>query len=155
VTVLEEELSRDIRTRVRMWNFLDEGLAQRGIITPEAVRSVELAGAVVDTGSTRLVFTQELVDRLGLSPDGEIAVRYADSRVARKRLARGVAVEIMGRVGTFDAVVEERGEPLIGMEVLEGLDLWPDPQRGLLTTNPASPDIPLYNLLRSETCPLP
>ncbi len=148
-------MAREIRTRARMWNFVDEALAERGLIRPEEVRSVELEDAIVDTGSTRLVLTQELVQRLGLSIRGEIGVRYADNRTARKPLAGVVAVEIMGRVAHLDAVVEDRGDPLIGMEILEALDLWPDPQRGILTTNPESPDIPLYNLLRAETCLFP
>jgi predicted aspartyl protease len=88
-----------------------------------------------------------------LLPIGQITVRYADDRRATKEVAGGVVVEIMGRRTTLDVIVEERGEPLIGMAVLEELDLWPDPQRGVLTTNPASPDVPLYNLLREESCP--
>ncbi len=139
-------MAREIKTRVRLWNYGDEVLSQRGFIPPEEVRSIELEEAVVDTGSTRLVLTRELVQRLGLPLVGEITVKYADSRTASKHIARGVLVEIMGRDSIFDAVVEEQGEPLIGMEVLEALDLWPDPQRGILTTNPLSPDIPLYNL---------
>ncbi len=140
-------MARDIRTRVRLVNFVDEVLSQRGVIRPEEVRSYELDEAVVDTGSTRLVLTAELVQRLGLPIVGEISVRYADDRTARKPIARGVLVEVLGRDSIFDAVVVDQGEPLIGMEILEALDLWPDPQRGVLTTNPLSPDIPLYNLL--------
>ncbi len=140
-------MARSVKTRARLWNYVDGALAERGVIRPEEVRSIELEEAVVDTGSTRLVLTRELVQRLGLPLVGEITVKYADSRTARKPIARGVLVEIMGRDSIFDAVVEEQGEPLIGMEVLEALDLWPDPQRGILTTNPLSPDIPLYNLL--------
>ena len=136
-----------------MWNFADEVLAQSGVIGSDRVRSVELEDAIVDTGSTRLVLTEDVVQRLGLSPEGEIVVRYADNRTARKAVARGVVVEIMERTAIVDAVVEERGQPLIGMVVLEELDLWPDPQRGMLTTNPASPDVPLYNLLRIVSCP--
>jgi predicted aspartyl protease len=141
-------LSREIKTRARMWNFSDEVLAGYGAMQPENVRSVELEEIIVDTGSTRMVLTQEIVQRLGLPLVSEITARYADNRTARKPVARGVAVEIMGRRGTFDAVVEANGQALIGMVVLEELDLWPDPQRGVLTTNPDSPDIPLYNLLR-------
>jgi predicted aspartyl protease len=115
---------------------------------PEDVRSMELDEIIVDTGSTRLVLTQAIVQRLGLPLTSEITVRYADNRTARKPVARGVAVEVMGRRGTFDAVVEANGQVRIGMVVMEALDLWPDPQRGILTTNPDSPDIPLYNLLR-------
>jgi predicted aspartyl protease len=141
-------LSREIKTRVRIWNFADEVLAGYGAMQPEEVRSVELGEAIVDTGSTRLVLTQEIAQRLGLPITGEIGVRYADNRTARKPLVRGVSLEIMGRTGTFDAVVEGNGQVLIGMEILEALDLWPNPQRGVLTTNPDSPDMPLYNLLR-------
>jgi len=140
-------VARDIRTRVRLVNFIDEVLSQRGVIRPAEVRYFEVNEAVVDTGSTRLVLTNELVQRLGLPIIGEITVRYADERTARKRIARGVLVETLGRDSIFDAVEKDQGEPLIGMEILEALDLWPDPQRGVLTTNPLSPDIPLYNLL--------
>ena len=141
-------MARQITTTIRLWNFVDEALAERGVIDSEEVRAVFVEGAIVDTGATRLVLTGEFVRRLGLPLRGEIAVRYADQRIGRKPIARGVAVEVLGRVGTFDAVVEEDGELLVGMEILEGLDLWPDPQRGILTTNPESPDVALYNLLR-------
>ena len=147
-------MAREIRTSVRMWNFADEVLAQRGVISSNEVRSIDLEAALVDTGSTRLVLNQELVRRLDLPLIGEISVKYADDRTARKSVARGVRVEIMGREAIFDAIVEEMGQPLIGMSVLEELDLWPDPQRGILITNPASPDVPLYNLLRTDSCPL-
>jgi predicted aspartyl protease len=60
---------------------------------PEDVRSMELEDIIVDTGSTRLVLTQEIVRRLGLPITSEIAVRYADNRTAKKLVARGVAVE--------------------------------------------------------------
>ena len=141
-------MAREIRTRVRIWNFLDQALAERGIISPGEVRSVELEEAVVDTGSTRLVLTNDVVQTLGLPTVREITVKYADNRTAKKAIVRGALVEVMGRDSVFDAVVEDNGQPLIGMEVLEALDLWPDPQRGILTTNPDSPDMPLYNLLR-------
>jgi predicted aspartyl protease len=145
-------MAREIKTRVKLWNYADEVLAQRGFIGPEEVKSVELEEAIVDTGAVRLVLNEALVQTLGLPLVGEITVRYADHRTARKRVARGVMVEIMGREGIFDAILEERGQPLIGMEVLEALDLWPDPQRGVLTTNPLSPDMPLYNLLGTKPC---
>ena len=145
-------MARQIKTRVIVWNYADEILAQRGVIAPEVVRSIEPEDAIVDSGSTRLVLTNDFVQRLGLPLIGEITAKYADDRAARKPIARGVLVKVMGRDSIFDAIVEERGEPLIGMAVLEELDLWPDPQLGVLTTNPASPDVPLYDLLREESC---
>ena len=148
-------MAREIRTRVSMWNFADEVLAQRGVISPAEVRSIDLEDALVDTGSTRLVLNQDLVRRLDLPLIGEVSVKYADDRTARKSVARGVRVEILGREAIFDAIVEEMGQTLIGMSVLEELDLWPDPQRRELTTNPSSPDVPLYNLLKNILCQLP
>jgi hypothetical protein len=47
-------------------------------------------------------------------------------------------------------VVEQRDTPLVGMEVLEALDLWVDTQNGKLMTNPESPDMPIYNLYNIE-----
>ena len=135
-------MASDIRTRVRLWNFVDEVLAQRGEIPPDEVRSIELEDAIVDTGFTRLVLTEGIVQSLGLLSVGQITVRYVDDRRTTKEVARGVAVEIMGRRTALDALVERRCEPLIGMSVLNELDLWPDPQSGILTTNPDSPDVP-------------
>ena len=104
-------------------------------------------------GHTRLLAAKQLgmervpVFRFEGSDLDAVAYGIADNRTARKPIVRGALLEIMGRDSVFDAVVEDNGQPLIGMEVLEALDLWPDPQRGVLTTNPDSPDIPLYNLL--------
>jgi predicted aspartyl protease len=98
-----------------MWNFSGEILAGYGAIPPENVRSVEQGEIIVDTDSTRLVLTQEIVQRLGLPITSEIAVRYADNRTARKPIARGVALEIMGRRGTSEAPLSRQMvKPLLG-----------------------------------------
>ena len=52
----------------------DEVLAGRSVITPGHGRSIELEKAVLDAGSTRLVLTSELVQRLGLPLVGEISI---------------------------------------------------------------------------------
>ena len=59
-------MARGIKTPVRMWNFVDEVLAQRGQIDVQDIKSVEFQDVIVDTGSTRLVLTKELVQQLGL-----------------------------------------------------------------------------------------
>ena len=111
-------MAREVRTMARLRNYGDEVLAERGLMEPGMIRVVDVSGAIVDTGATRLVLTDDLVGRLGLTTAGEIGVKYADNRVGRKPIARGVTVEIMGRSGTFDAIVESDGQPLIGMGVL-------------------------------------
>ena len=71
-----------------------------------------------------LVLPQAVVKRLGLPPGNPILVRYADGRRAQRAGAEGVYVEVLGRHGTFTAVVEPRRKTaLLGAIVLEDLDL--------------------------------
>lgn len=82
---------------------------------------------MVDSGATRLVLPGSVVKGLGL-PSGEmIQVRYADGRRARREGAEGVYVQLLGRHGTFTAIVEPRRKTaLLGAIVLEDLDLLVD-----------------------------
>jgi predicted aspartyl protease len=101
----------------------DLALARRGLLPPEQVRRETIRG-VVDSGATRLVLPAAVVKRLGLRPGGKFKVRYADGRRAQRQGAEGVYVELLGRHGTFSAVVEPKRETaLIGAIVLEDLDL--------------------------------
>ena len=52
----------------------DEVLADLGVITTQEVRNIQLAEAIADTGSTRLVLTSKLVQRHGLPLVGEISI---------------------------------------------------------------------------------
>lgn len=108
---------------------------------------LEFKDIAVDTGATRLILPKDTVDKLHLRENGKVWVRYANMQRAKTPLVIGGSVEILGRTGTFDAIVENRDTPLVGMEVLEGLDLWPDPKEGKLITNPESLDMPLFDLL--------
>ena len=83
--------------------------------------------AIVDSGATKLVLPEALVKELGLPRGDKIKVRYADGRTAQRRGAEGVYVELLGRHGTFTAVVEpNRDTALLGAIVLEDLDLLVD-----------------------------
>jgi predicted aspartyl protease len=65
-----------------------------------------------------------VVKQLGLKPVGEAFVRYADQRRAKRQVVEEVRVELLGRHGTFRAIVEPlRETALIGAIVLEDLDL--------------------------------
>jgi hypothetical protein len=67
------------------------------------------------------------VKRLGIAPGNQIKVRYADGRQARRRLVKGVYLQLLGREGTFTAVIEPKRETaLVGAIVLEDLDLLVD-----------------------------
>ncbi len=107
-------------------NYVDSEMAQRGLLPPNQVRRETISG-VVDSGAAKLVLPGAVVKRLGLTLGDPINVRYADGRRARRREARGVLVRLLGREGTFTAIVEpKRDTAMIGAIVLEDLDLLVD-----------------------------
>jgi predicted aspartyl protease len=107
-------------------NYGDLTLMQRGLLPPDQVRRETIQG-IVDSGATKLVLPQAVVERLGLPLGNKIQVRYADGRKARREGAEGVYVELLGRHGTFTAICEPNRETaLIGAIVLEDLDLLVD-----------------------------
>ena len=107
-------------------NNRDLQMAEGGALARDRVRRFQLTG-VVDTGSALLVLPADVADRLGLPKAGETVIRYADRRTATKPLVDQVGLELLGRTGTFNAVVEpDRTTALIGAVVLETLDLLVD-----------------------------
>ncbi|MGH8164852.1 MAG: hypothetical protein ACREP1_11025, partial [Rhodanobacteraceae bacterium] len=76
-----------------------------------------------------LVLPQTAVEQLGLRLGRMIEVRYADGHTAQRQEAVGVFLELLGRDGTFSAIVEpNRTTALVGAIVLEDLDLLVDCQ---------------------------
>lgn len=130
--------------RVKLTNLFD----------PSKTLEVE---ALVDTGATMVALPRGMVEALGLRKMREVQVRYANGSVARKEMYGVVTLEMMGRSGEFDVLAEEEGaQPLIGQVVLEVLDLVVDPRRRALMPNPASPEMPMLDMLLNLTPnPLP
>jgi clan AA aspartic protease len=136
-----------IMVRIKVGNLGDLVLARRGLLAPELVRSVEL-DALVDTGATTLALPADVGERLGLQVEGKRKVRYADGRTGEIPWVSGVRLEILGRVMTCDALLEATGTTaLIGQIPLGALDLVIDPKSRDLAVSPASPDMPLLDLL--------
>jgi predicted aspartyl protease len=108
-------------------NYGDVTLVERGLLPADQVRR-EIIHGVVDSGATKLVLAEAVVKRLGLTPGSGVKVRYADGRQVKKRAsAEGVYLGLLGRHGTFTAVVEpKRTTALVGAIVLEDLDLLVD-----------------------------
>jgi predicted aspartyl protease len=118
-------------------NYKDVVMADAGSLPPDQVRRATLQG-VVDTGATRLVLPESIVQQLGLTPSGEATVRFADRRSARRAMVKDVSVELLGRQGVFSAVVEPgRSDALIGAIVMEDLDFLVD--CGSQTLQPRDP----------------
>ena len=123
---------------LKLANNADAVLVHRGLLSPDQVRQTEIRG-VVDTGVVRLVIPEYVATELGVREVDEIQVRYADGRIATRKLVTDVLVELLGREATFRASVEpDRDSALIGAIVLEDLDLLVD-----CTTERLRPVIPI------------
>lgn len=107
-------------------NYVDIENARRKLIKPDQVRRLTIRG-VVDSGATRFVLPKSIVQQLGLAITDKVKVRYADGRNATRPTAEGAYIELLGRHGTFSAIVEPKRETaLIGAIILEELDLLVD-----------------------------
>ena len=113
--------------------------ARNGDIDSAKVRRKVIRG-VVDRGATRLVLPASVVKELGLpTKKKKIKVRYADGRRALRTEADQVRLFLLGREGTFIAIVEpKRDTALIGAIVLEDLDFLVDCGKQCLV--PRDPD---------------
>jgi predicted aspartyl protease len=125
---------------IEVANDADLVRAQDGTLPPDQVRRETIRG-VVDTGATRLVLPEAVVKRLGLPIGGPVPVKHADGRRGRRKLAKRVFAQLLGRDGTFSAIVEpERDTALIGAIVLEDLDLVVDcTNQRLVPRDPSGP----------------
>jgi predicted aspartyl protease len=125
-------------------NYGDLELARRGHLLADQVRRQRIPG-VVDTGAAKLVLPSAVVKDLGLPMGDKIKVRHADGRRASRHEAEGAYVELLGRHGTFTAIVEpKRTDALIGAIVLEDLDLLVDCQNQRLV--PRDPTGPFFEI---------
>jgi predicted aspartyl protease len=111
---------------VELANYKDIARAEAGDIPVDQVRRMKIRG-VVDTGATRLVIPQSVVQQLGLDVSGDVKVRYADGRTGERSTAQGIRLLYGGREGIFSAVIEPLRESLlVGAIVLEELDFLTD-----------------------------
>jgi clan AA aspartic protease len=132
---------------IQLANNHDEEDVKRGQRRPSEVRALEVQ-AVADTGATMLVLPADLVNKLGLFPDGYRKVRYADGRIRELPWVSCIRITILGRETVTNALVADPGTtPLVGQIPLEELDLLVDPKSHELRVNPDSPDAPLLDVL--------
>ena len=135
---LKEEDMGEVRIKVRLTNAADESNALRGIIKPEAVRSVEIE-AVVDTGAVRCFMPGKIMQQLGLVPASRRRAQYADGRSEEVDVTEAVRIELEGRP-TYEDCLVLGDEMLIGQTALESTDLFVDCVGGRLVPNPAHPN---------------
>ena len=118
----EQRMGRVV-VKVDLANHSDQILAEAGALPRDKIRQTCVDG-IVDTGVSYLVLPARVVTELGLPSGGQATVRFADRRSAARDVAEEVSVKLLGRQGTFNAIVEpNRDDALIGAIVLEVLDL--------------------------------
>jgi predicted aspartyl protease len=127
---METALMGKVVVTVRIENLEDLFDAEKGMISPDAVRSVEVHDALVDTGATGLLMPKSMIASLGLRP---LRIRQARGLggtvpMPSYRAGRDCAIDV-GEIGDEFPV-------LIGQIPLELLDWVVDPKRQRLTGNP-------------------
>jgi predicted aspartyl protease len=129
---------------IEVANYGDLAAVRAKTIRPTQVRRVTLTG-VVDSGAVKLVLPKAVVEQLGLPITDRIKVRYADGRRATRDVATGAQVQLAGRSGLFNAIVEpRRKDASIGAIVLEDLDLLVDCTHSRVV--PRDPKIAVYEI---------
>lgn len=125
-----------VLTTIMIANEVDRGIAARGIISADEVRSLTLTNVLVDTGATLLCLPSQFIEQLGLEIVREVDVATATG-ISTAKIFGGVRITLCGREGTFDCLELPGGlEPLIGVIPLEALGLEPDLQNQQLRVLP-------------------
>jgi predicted aspartyl protease len=112
--------------------------AEKGAIPAEQVHRVQVAEALVDTGSTYIGMPKSLIQQLGF----DRPYRARASQTAAGGVVAGMygpmRLTVMDRIYHGDvAEIAEGCSVLIGQLALEGLDFLIDPERHCLIGNPA------------------
>ena len=136
----------EIFVEIELENIDDRSYARRGLITEADVRR-ETIRAVADTGAMMVVLPEDVVERLGVPVVDSIATTLADGSRADLPVTDTLRIRIGDReMGTECIVVPEGAEALVGVLVMERLDLIADPVNQTLGPRPESPDRPLLRV---------
>jgi predicted aspartyl protease len=133
---METEAMGKVIVTAKIENLEDLFNLQKGLLSPEQVRSVEVTDALVDTAATGLSLPKWLVSQLGLYPFRSQRARTSAGLVTFQ-VYGSVRLTVQGRVCTCDVVeIPDECPVLIGQIPLEGLDLVVDPAGRRLIGNP-------------------
>ena len=107
-------------------NRADQILHNRGMISRDQVRSVQLRDILVDTGATTLCLPAEMIEQLGLELLKEVEATTATG-VRSVRIFQDAKISLCGREGTFECLELPGGrDPLLGVIPMEMLGLEPN-----------------------------
>jgi clan AA aspartic protease len=133
-----------VHARVILTNHREEVMVRLGQLAPEQVHRYETA-ALIDTGAVRSAIPSAIADRLGLMRIGHTDAKYADGRVEEVDMTEAIVIELLGRRAVAVAMVV--GEQiLLGVTVLEDLDLMVDCTRNRLVPYQGTWDQPVFRV---------
>jgi hypothetical protein len=116
-------------TEITLKNMEDMTLARHGHIKPSEVRQVTVR-AMADTGSTDLVISEALRQKLGLEIEWSEKIELANNRSEFFPVTEPVRVDWKDRTVPCRAtVIPGDGEVLLGALPMEGMDLTVNPLR--------------------------
>jgi predicted aspartyl protease len=127
-----------IQVEIELTNWEDLVRVKYDMLEAGQVRRVRMQG-VVGIGATHLVLPTLIAKQLGLPVAEGMIVHCADRRKRLRKMVENVRVDLLGRHGVFNAIVEPKGvDVLIGANVLEDLDLLVDCRTQTLQPNDPS-----------------
>jgi len=133
-----------VQVQVTLTNYREEVLARLGQFDASQVHRYETE-ALIDTGAVQSVIPSAVADRLGLMRLRRMDAKYTDGRVEEVDLAEVVTVEMLGR--QIDITPMVLGEHvLLGVMVLEGLDLMVDCHSNRLVPSQGTWDQPVFRV---------
>ena len=133
-----------VQVRVLLTNYREAILARLGQFDATQVHQYETE-ALIDTGAVRSAMPAAVADRLGLMRLRRTDAQYADGRVEAVDMTEVFTIEMLGRQTETSAMV--LGEHiLIGVTVLEELDLMVDCLRQRLVPYQGTPDQPVFRI---------
>ena len=133
-----EQMGRIITTLI-ITNRLDQGLAERGLMPRDDVRTITMKDVLVDTSATTLCLPANVIAKLGLTLLKEVDVATATG--FSTRIFEDAKITLGEREGTFECLELPGGtEPLLGVIPLEALGIELDLQNQKLIVLPISPN---------------
>jgi clan AA aspartic protease len=133
-----------VHVLVVLTNYREAVLARLGQFNVSQVHRYETE-ALIDTGAVQSVIPSAVADRLGLIRLRRTDAQYADGRIEEVDLAEVVIIEMLGRQIEITPIV--LGEHvLLGVMVLEGLDLMVDCHSNRLVPSQGTWDQPVFRV---------
>lgn len=133
-----------VHISVILTNARDAVMARLGQLAPEEVHTYQ-GEALIDTGATRSVLPPFVVEQLGLIRLSHTEAQYADGRIEEVGVTEPFLVDLLGRQTSQSAMVVGM-HILLGVTVLEELDLLVDCRGQRLIPNPAHPNQPVFRV---------